>query len=637
MAQLNVTELDFDNIKQSLKTFMQAQSEFNTYDFEGSALSVLLDTLAYNTHYNAVLAHMLANESFIDSAVKRSSVVSLAKSIGYTPRSRRAATASVDFIITPASGYADATYSLPRDTVFSSKINNTTFNFYPSETKTATLEDINGTDGFKFSGLLLKEGTRVSNSFIIDSNNLSGPITIPNINIDTSTLRVRVQTSTTDLSLQTFLLNSSLLDLTNTSKAYFLEETVDGLYLIRFGDGVIGQKLSEGNIVIIDYIVSAGVDANLCKTFTCIATLTGSNEVKTFDSTKTVPASGGQIRESIDSIRKNAPLYNATKERAVSATDYKSLILASNANIKSVAVWGGEKNDPPIYGKVFISLNPISGQIITEVDKDNIVNTIIGPKAPVAILPEFVDPIFKYIGLKVGVVFNSDLTNLTSGQISSAVSVAISDYFSTNLNELNKNFYYSQIHDAIKAVSPSIISVNVTPTIQERLKPTTLGVVDNYTFTFNSRIQPRELHSTWFNASIEGATYQVKLQDVPGASVVAPNYNGTGTVYLVDTVGTRLASVGTIDYTTGKLNIPAITVMSLFGTETVIRVRTRPHDDSKDISTSILTRTSTVSTSAVIATPSNNTILTLDDTTLNLTVGSRAGLDITVTEDNAGY
>ena len=212
MAQLNVTELDFDNIKQSLKTFMQAQSEFNTYDFEGSALSVLLDTLAYNTHYNAVLAHMLANESFIDSAVKRSSVVSLAKSIGYTPRSRRAATASVDFIITPASGYADATYSLPRDAVFSSKINNTTFNFYPSETKTATLEDINGTDGFKFSGLLLKEGTRVSNSFIIDSNNLSGPITIPNINIDTSTLRVRVQTSTTDLSLQTFLLHSSLLD-----------------------------------------------------------------------------------------------------------------------------------------------------------------------------------------------------------------------------------------------------------------------------------------------------------------------------------------------------------------------------------------------------------------------------------------
>lgn len=637
MAQLNVTELDFDNIKKSLKTFMQAQSEFSDYDFEGSALSVLLDTLAYNTHYNAVMAHMLANESFLDSAIKRSSVVSLAKAIGYTPRSRRSATASVDFTLVPDSSYTDTTYSLSRDTIFTSTINNTSFNFYPSETQTATLEDISGTDGFKFSGLTLKEGTRVDNSFLIDSSNLSGPITIPNVNVDTTTLRVRVQTSATVLSLNTFIPKSSILDLTSTSKVYFLEEGGDGRYVIRFGDGVLGETLVDGNIVLIDYIVSNAESANSCKTFNCATTLTGSNEVKTFDSTKTVTASGGASKESIDSIRKTAPLYNATKERAVSAGDYKSLILASNPNIQSVSVWGGEDNDPPIYGKVFISLDPVTGQVVTQVDKDRIVTEIVNPKAPVAILPEFVDPIFQFIGLKIGVVFNSELTTLTSNDINNAVDTAVRNFFNTNLNELNKNFYYSKVHDDIKAVSPSIISVNVTPTIQKRLTPTTLGITDNYTFTFNSRIQPRELHSTWFNAIIGTTTNKVKIQDVPSSTVLPPEYNGTGSLFLVDTEGTQLSSIGTIDYTTGKLTIPSIIVTSFFGTETSIRVSTRPHDDSKDIKTNILSRNSEVSTSAVVAKPSNNTILTLDDSSVNVTVGSRKGLDITVTEDDKGY
>jgi len=637
MAQLNVTELDFDNIKKSLKTFMQAQSEFSDYDFEGSALSVLLDTLAYNTHYNAVMAHMLANESFLDSAIKRSSVVSLAKAIGYTPRSRRSATASVDFTLVPDSSYTDTTYSLSRDTIFTSTINNTSFNFYPSETQTATLEDISGTDVFKFSGLTLKEGTRVDNSFLIDSSNLSGPITIPNVNVDTTTLRVRVQTSATVLSLNTFIPKSSILDLTSTSKVYFLEEGGDGRYVIRFGDGVLGETLVDGNIVLIDYIVSNAESANSCKTFNCATTLTGSNEVKTFDSTKTVTASGGASKESIDSIRKTAPLYNATKERAVSAGDYKSLILASNPNIQSVSVWGGEDNDPPIYGKVFISLDPVTGQVVTQVDKDRIVTEIVNPKAPVAILPEFVDPIFQFIGLKIGVVFNSELTTLTSNDINNAVDTAVRNFFNTNLNELNKNFYYSKVHDDIKAVSPSIISVNVTPTIQKRLTPTTLGITDNYTFTFNSRIQPRELHSTWFNAIIGTTTNKVKIQDVPSSTVLPPEYNGTGSLFLVDTEGTQLSSIGTIDYTTGKLTIPSIIVTSFFGTETSIRVSTRPHDDSKDIKTNILSRNSEVSTSAVVAKPSNNTILTLDDSSVNVTVGSRKGLDITVTEDDKGY
>ena len=634
MAQLNVTELDFANIKQSLKTFMQAQDEFSDYDFEGSALSVLLDTLAYNTHYNAVLAHMLANESFLDSAIKRSSVVSIAKTLGYTPRSRRSSTGYVDFYLTPAPSYTDITYTLSRDTVFTSTIDGNSYKFYPSKDVTATRQTFDGVDKFFFDNLELKEGTRVSNSFLIDANSLSGPITLPNNNIDTSSIRVRVQESTTNLTVETFLETTSLLDLKSTDKVYFLEEEVHSNYVLRFGDDVFGKKLKVGNVVIIDYIISNGSLPNGAKSFTPSTTLTGSGEVKAFSNV--TAALGGAEKESIDSIRKTAPIFNQTKERMVTATDYRSLILADNPSVQSASVWGGENNDPPIYGKVFISLDPVEGQIITQEVKDSIVTSLVSPRAPVAILPEFVDPEYTYIGLKVGVVYDSSKTSLTSGQISSAVSTAVSNYFNTDLNQLNKNFYYSRIHNIVKAVSPSIISVNITPTLQKRIEAE-FNVDKNYTFSFNSRVQPRELHSTWMNATLNTINYKVKFQDIPNSDVVAPEYNGSGIVYLVDSTGTKLKNIGTIDYDTGKLTLGSIMVTSLYGTDTELKFRIRPHDDSKDISTSILNRTSDVSTGPVVAKPSQNTVLSLDNSTMNTITGSRKGLEIIVTTEIEGY
>ena len=634
MAQLNVTELDFANIKQSLKTFMQAQDEFSDYDFEGSALSVLLDTLAYNTHYNAILAHMLANESFLDSAIKRSSVVSIAKSLGYTPRSRRSSTGYVDFYITPPDSYTEITYTLSRDTVFTSTIDGNSYKFYPSKDVTATRQTFDGVDKFFFDNLELKEGTRISNSFLINANSLSGPITLPNDNVDTSSIRVRVQESTTNLTVQTFLENTSLLDLKSTDKVYFLEEEVHGNYVLRFGDDVFGKKLEVGNVVIIDYIISNGALPNKAKSFTTPSTLTGSGEVKLFSNVRA--ASGGAEKESIDSIRKTAPIFNQTKERMVTATDYRSLILADNPSVQSASVWGGENNDPPIYGKVFISLDPVEGQIITQEVKDSIITSLVSPRAPVAILPVFVDPEYTYIGLKVGVVYDPSKTSLTSGQISSAISDAVSNYFNTDLNQLNKNFYYSRVHNIVKAVSPSIISVNITPTLQKRIEAE-FNVDKNYTFSFNSRIQPRELHSTWMNATLSTINYKVKFQDVPNSNVVAPEYNGSGAVYLVDSTGTKLKNIGTIDYDTGKVTLGSIMVTSLYGTDTELKFRTRPHDDSKDISTSVLNRTSDVSTAPVIAKPSQNTVLSLDTSTMNTITGSRKGLDILVTTEIEGY
>ena len=641
MPQINVTELDFDNIKQNLKTFMQSQAEFSDYNFEGSALSVLLDTLAYNTHYNAVLAHLVANESFLDSAIKRTSVVSLAKNLGYTPRSRRCPVGTLTFTITPSGAYTSSTYTLPRDTVFTSSLNGTTYTFVPSEAVTATLQNVSGTNKFVFSNLKLKEGKRISNSFLITTNKELDPVIIPNKDVDTSTLRVRVQTSGSNFNIETYVLHTGILDIDESSKVYFLEETIEGLYSITFGDDVIGKKLTAGNVVIVDYINTNGVAANgvgVLQTFTCSATLTGSGEIKAYS--EFVAASGGQNKESIDSIKINAPKYNSARERAVTASDYKSLILASNENIQSCSVWGGESNDPPIYGKVFISLDPIAGQLISQQDKDNIVSNIIDPKGSIGILPEFVDPEYTFITLKVSVVYNANATSLTSGQLSSSVSSAISTFFNTELNILNKNFYFTALHTIIKGVSNSIVSINIIPSLQKRIEiPKSDFERDaNYTFTFNSRVQPRELHSTWFNYTNNEATNKVKLQDVPDAGVVSPEYNGFGTVFLQSESGSKIRDIGRIDYSTGKITILAMRVSALVGeTETAIRVSIRPHDDVNDILTTTLTRTAQVSTAAVIATPAKNTVLALDDTVQNTSTGARTGLEINMIPKTEGF
>lgn len=635
MAQLNVTELDFDNIKQNLKTYLSSQAEFSDYDFEGSALAVLLDALAYNTHYNGMLAHMLANESFIDTAIKRSSVVSIAKSLGYTPRSKVASSCTVNLVVTPPASYlaSNSVFTLSRDTAFVANVEGDTYNFYPSDAVTVSAAD----GAFTFNNLVIKEGTRVANKFAILAGKELEPLVLPNDDIDTSTIRVRVKETTYATAVDSYTLSNSLLDLNSASKVYYLEENPDGKYQIYFGDDVASKKLTAGNLVTVDYLVTEGPEANNASSFTINSTLTASGETKpvTLVSSK---SSGGQFKESIDSIRLNAPRSYTTQQRAVTANDYKILITnAYTDTIQSVSVWGGEQNDPPMYGKIFISLDPKEGQSITQQDKDNIVNNIIDPKGSISMLPVFVDPEYTYIGMRVGITYNPNLTTLSSAQINSAVNTAIRDHFNTELKQLNKNFYYSKLHNIINNSSESIISVNLVPYLQKRIRVNTFNLDANYSFTYNSRIQPREMHSTWFDINVNGTKTKVRLEDVPDTGVIAPEYNGTGRICVKDVAGNLVAYVGTLDYSTGKVTIQNMKVSALYNNETVIRVTTRPHDESKDILTNILSRTAAVSTGAVIATPSKNTILDLDNTTASGISGAREGVKITVTTDKQGY
>ena len=635
MAQLNVTELDFDNIKENLKTYLSAQAEFSDYDFEGSALAVLLDALAYNTHYNGMLAHMLANESFIDTAIKRSSVVSIAKSLGYTPRSKIASSCTVNLVITPPASYlaSNPIFTLSRDTPFVANIEGDTYNFYPSDAVTVSAAD--GT--FTFNNLVIKEGTRITNKFAILAGKELEPLVLPNDDIDTSTIRVRVKETTYTSTIDSYTLSNSLLDVKSDSKVYYLEENPDGKYQIYFGDGVTSKKLTAGNLVTVDYLVTEGPDANNASSFIINSTLTASGETKPV-TLVTSKSSGGQFKESIDSIRLNAPRSYTTQQRAVTANDYKILITnAYTDTIQSVSVWGGEQNDPPMYGKIFISLDPKEGQSVTQQDKDNIVNNIINPKGSISMLPVFVDPEYTYIGMRVGITYNPNLTEFSSAQISSSVNTAIQDYFATELKQLNKNFYYSKLHNIINNSSDSIISVNVVPYLQKRVAIVNFNLDVNYSFTYNSRIQPREMHSTWFDINVNGTKTKVRLEDVPDAGVVSPEYNGTGKVYARDVPGNIVSYVGTLDYTTGKVTIQNMSVAALYNNETVLRITTRPHDESKDILTNILTRTASVSTAAVTATPSKNTILDLDNTTANGTSGAREGVIIKISVDKQGY
>jgi len=630
MAQLNVSELDFDQIKTNLKTFLSAQTEFQDYNFEGSGMSVLIDLLAYNTHYNGMLAHMLTNESFLDTAIKRESVVSIAKSLGYTPRSYLGATATINLVVTVPASFNGTSVTLSRNASFGGTVDGKSYSFQPVEDVTVNASVSGSSTQFVWNNLVIREGTRVSNKFAVTTAKPQGPYVIPNSKIDTTTIRVMIQESLSDLTVSTWLKSDKILDVKSDSKTYWVEEGIDSLSQLRFGDNVLGKKLDTGNLILIDYIVASGPGANNAKTFSSSSRIATSGE--TIAITTVSNSSGGNTSEKIDEIRHNAPRFNATRDRAVTEQDYKTLILASNSNIQSVAVWGGEKNDPPMYGRVFISLNPISGQIITDQDKENIKSSIIDPKTPIAIMPTFVDPEYTHIKLGVGITYDPKVTILTKGEMELAAKTSVSNYFNTDLNKLNKSFYYTKLHDRLKAVSDSIISINIQIGLQKRIKPK-LNSPYLYDAKFNQKLQPRELKSSYFNITVNNVIHKVYLSDTPAATVVAPLYSGTGIVNAVNTAGNVVAAVGTIDYDSGTVTLPSMTVGSLFGKETSLRINVNPHDSIKDITTQALIRTSDTSTAAVVAKPSRNTVLILDDSITSSVVNTDIGLSINATKD----
>lgn len=459
--KINITELDFDQIKANLKEFLRGQTEFQDYDFEGSGLSVILDVLAYNTHYNAIYDNLAVNELFLDSASKRNSIVSLAKTLGYTPRSASCAYADVNIQITsPSVGPSVAI--IPAYSEFTTTIDGKEYIFYNREPVSAT----GASNVYNINNIRITQGYNLFYKYTVSDNQ---KYIIPNQNVDLQTLRVRVQENSTSSEFNTFTQSGSLVDADSSTRVYWVKEIDDGLYELIFGDGVLGQALSNGNVVNIDYMVSALDEPNGARIFYYAGSppVSGANvQVYTVN-----PAAGGAAAEDIESIRFNAPRMYAAQNRAVTTDDYRTIIYNQFAEAKSVTVWGGEDNNPPVYGKTFICVRPKSANKLTNQQKTDIATTILSNKNVVSVIPEILDPEYLNIALNCTVYFNPRETTRTPNEIVELVRNTIIKYDDDDLQRFDGVFRHSKLSRLIDNTEKSIVNNNTTVLIRRQIAP----------------------------------------------------------------------------------------------------------------------------------------------------------------------
>ena len=475
--RLNVTEMDFDQIKSNLKTFLQSQTQLADYDYEGSAISTIIDVLAYNTFYNAFNANLNINEIFLDTAQVRNNVVSHAKSLGYVPRSTTSAFATINVVVNNPAG-SPSSLAMPRGTTFQTKIDNKTYNYVNLEAQ--TIQPINGI--YTFSNLQINQGTIRSQEYIVDDTDTSQKYEIPDTGVDTATLIVKVKTNAASAAFEVFTLVTNIVDVDQNTNAYFLQEGMDGKYEIYFGDNVFGKKLSAGNIVQLEYLVTDGAESNNANNFTLTGNVSGNTNTTV---TLASAAGGGAVREATDSIKFNAPLSFLAQNRVVTADDYKAIVKNNYTNAETVSVWGGEEQAVPEYGKVFLSIKPGNAETLTEVQKTFIKDSILKTKNLVSITPEIVDPDYTFIKLEVFFKYDPNLTSLTAGELKDQVIATITNYNNTNLKKFDGVFRASQVTTLVDATNPSILNTIQRVFVQKRLTPV-IGTAQKYTLEFSS-------------------------------------------------------------------------------------------------------------------------------------------------------
>ena len=597
-GKMQITELDFDNIKSNLKTYMKGQSTFTDYDFEGSGLSVLLDVLAYNTHYNAFMANMAANEMFLDTAVKRNSVTSHAKTLGYTPTSVKAPVAYVDVTVNDAN---TASITMNAGHAFSTTISGTTYQFV--NTTARILQPTAGV--YTYSNIPIYEGTWVTTKFTKDSTDADQRFIIPNANVDISTLSVTIQTSSSDTTLTTYTKANNLVEVKSTTSAFFIQETIDGEWEIYFGDGIVGKALTDGNIVILAYVVTNGDDANGANAFTSTSTIGGFSNISV--ATQTAAADGGAA-EGLDAIKYNAPFSYAAQNRTVTAADYKAIIPQLYSNVKAIAVWGGEYNSPAVYGKVYISILPNTGTVLTTSTKSSIVNLLTDYNV-VSVTPVVIDLETTKIIPTVNFKYDANATAKTKEALASLITTAINNYSTTSLEKFEQVFRYSPFTTLIDEADPAILS-NITTIKMSKTFTPTLASALKYTTSFSNKLyHPYDgynkiltgvvaggiLSSSGFTITGDANTYY--LEDDGSGLVNAYYISGTSKVYLTS------GSVGTIDYTTGDVVLTKINIGSVGNVDgaasTAIRLTVQPA--SNDV------------------VPVRNQILEIDSTNLSVT------------------
>jgi hypothetical protein len=573
-TKLEISELDFDGIKDNLKTFLSQQNEFTDYDFEGSGMSVLLDTLAYNTHYLAYNANMLANEMYLDSADLRSSVVSLAKQVGYTPTSCTSSTATINVLMNDASG---PSLTMTRGTKFSTTVDGQAYSFVNNADVS-----INPIDSvYQFNNLVVYEGSYLNYKYTASTSDIDQRFIIPNDSVDTSTLTVKVQESASDSTTKTYKLSEGLISIDADSEVYFLQEVEGGRFEVYFGDGVLGKSIADGNIVILDYINSNRDAPNGATSFTLSGTVGGFSSATI---TTVSNASGGTGLESISSIKYNAPRDYSAQDRAVTAEDYKTLVKSLYANAQSVQVYGGEDAAVPDYGKVYISIKAKSGSNLTVATKESIV-TSLKSYAVASVTPVVIDPETTYITLVVNFKYNSGRTTKDVTTLQTNVLSKITTYNNNTLEDFTGMFRYSQLLQDINEADTSILS-NITTVKMYKYFTPTLSSGLKYTLSFNNALyNPHSGHNSSGGGIISSTGFKINNDDSLNEHFLDDDGAGVLRVYyLSDTTRVYTDSTyGTVDYANGEVVLTSANITSISnidgGTSSVIRVFVVPNSN----------------------------------------------------------
>ena len=568
MAANNVLQLsgiNFDDIKDNLKNFLSSQKELEDYNYDSSTMQILLNLLAYNTYQNNFYLNMVANEMFLDSAQIRANIVSRAKMLGYTPLSSKGAAATIQVTITPDD--SPTTITINENTQFRSQIDGKNYIFVNPEAKVINADS----SGVFSTNLSVREGLPLNHKFNVDSDDEKRFI-IPNDNVDTGSLKVTVQESAANSNV---ILYSNAVDLTQVgadTAAYFLNENEEGRYELLFGDGVLGKKLFNGNVINVGYRVVNGPKADSAATFTNVTTVGGYSTVAVAVNTA---AEGGADRESIQSIKFNAPKNYEAQNRAVTIKDYEALVKNQFPDLQTVSVWGGEDNSPPVYGKAYISVKPRAGNLISQ-DRKNDIKSFLQNKNVLSIEPEVVDPTFLYIAPTFTVKYNPDLTSLSSGALNDKIINTIKVYENVKLGLFGKSFIGSEMTKDILTTDDSIISVQTVLQMKKQFIPSTT-LTSTYRIPFsNALFNPHPGHK--YAISSTKFTYQ-------GNANSYFDDDGNGNIRVYTLVGTTTRSyinnnVGSVDYSTGLVTLEAILIPAFDGD--FITISGKPNLDDID-------------------------------------------------------
>ena len=545
-SNIQVTDLDFNLIKTNLKKYLQSQTTLQDYNYEGSALSTLLDILAYNTQYQAYYLNMVANEMFLDSALQRASVVSHAKLLNYTPQSAAAPKAEVNLVM---NNVTNSSLTLPIFTSFLSEaIDGVTYKFVTMNSITENTNLENNT--VTYSNLVIKQGEPVTLTFTYDSGaNPTAIFELPDTDVDTATITVTVQQSGSNTSTQVFTLVDDYLSLGNETTAYFLQEGNNGFYQIYFGDGILGKALTDGNVITISYIITSGTLSSGANNFVLMDTISG------FSSGVVTPVSAatqGAEKETIESIKYTAPKSYSAQGRAVTKEDYIYLI-QNNAGvfpIDAVNVWGGEENDPPVYGAIFVAIKPSGGFLLTQTQKAIIEEQIIKPISVLTVQPRIIDVDYNYLVINSNILYEPKLTSLTSSQLQTQVLTAIQGFARDTLNTFNSTFKLSSLIATVQSVSGSFVTNDASIVLQKRIIP---------------NLTSSTTYSLKFGTPLKKDIFGKSISATPTFQIIDNNNNNVvrDTVYLEETPSstTTVESISVLNPGFGYTSAPLVTIL----------------------------------------------------------------------------